>query len=320
MSTAANCFKPYKENEMDEPFQGVCPVLNTPFKDNGDVDHEGLVNIVDYAIEKGCRSLSIFAMNSEPTKLTPREKIETLDIFINATKGRAHTAIGVIEDSLKGAQEMARLAEEKGADALILFPPGRVPPQGERFAKFLEAIAREVSIPVMYQDAPRTTGVSVSTEFLIDLKRRIPNLKYSKVECPVPVRRIDELQEATGGALRCMSGNGGIYTVDAFRRGAWAVMPGVAVVDRFVELYRSFAAGNLDGARDIFENMIPLLWFEDQSLEFFIACEKQILFDRGVIGSTHVRENGLRLNAFDLDELRALVGRLQGASAPAAAA
>ena len=197
--------------------------------------------------------------------------------------------------------------------------PGRVPPQGERFARFLEAIAGEVSIPVMYQDAPRTTGVSVSTEFLIDLTRRIPNLTYAKVECPVPVRRIDELQAATGGALRCMSGNGGIYTVDAFRRGAWGVMPGVAVVDRFVELYRSFAAGDLGAARDVFENLMPLLWFEDQSLDFFIACEKQILFDRGVIGSTHIRENGLTLNPFDVDELRALVGRLNAAPARVAA-
>ena len=304
---------------MDEPFQGVCPVLNTPFRDDGEVDHAGLANIVDYAIDKGCRSLSIFAMNSEPTKLTAREKLDTLDSFMAAAKGRAQTAIGVIEDSIRGAQEMARIAEDRGADALILFPPGRVPPQGERFARFLEAIAGEVSIPVMYQDAPRTTGVSVSTEFLIDLTRRIPNLTYAKVECPVPVRRIDELQAATGGALRCMSGNGGIYTVDAFRRGAWGVMPGVAVVDRFVELYRSFAAGDLGAARGVFENLMPLLWFEDQSLDFFIACEKQILFDRGVIGSTHIRENGLTLNPFDVDELRALVGRLNAAPARVAA-
>lgn len=295
---------------MTEPFKGVCPVLTMPFSDNGEVDHDSLVRIVDYAIDKGCESLSIFAMNSEPTKLTLQEKIEVLDTFLNAAHGRVHTAIGIIEDSLKGAQEMARLAETKGADALILFPPGRVPPQGERFAQFLAAIAGEVSLPVMYQDAPRTTGVSVSTDFMIDLARRIPNLTFSKVECPLPVRRIDALQGATGGKLRCMSGNGGIYTVDAFRRGAWAVMPGVAVVDHFVALYHHFAAGNLDAARDVFENLMPLLWFEDQSLDFFIACEKQILKDRGVIASTHIREHGLQLNDNDRDELRALVSRL----------
>ena len=108
-----------------------------------------------------------------------------------------------------------------------------------------------------------------------------------------------------------MSGNGGIYTVDAFRRGAWGVMPGVAVVDRFVALYQHFANGDLEGAREIFENLMPLLWFEDQSLTFFIACEKQILFDRGIIASPHIRENGLTLTNFDRDELRALVARLK---------
>jgi 4-hydroxy-tetrahydrodipicolinate synthase len=88
-------------------------------------------------------------------------------------------------------------------------------------------------------------------------------------------------------------------------------MPGVAVVDRFVALHKRFASGDLDGARDIFENLMPLLWFEDQSLDFFIACEKQILFQRGVIASPHIRENGLTLTDNDRDELDALLARLR---------
>ncbi len=295
---------------MDEMFRGVCPVLNTPFRDDGEVDHDSLSNLVDYAIDARCRSLSIFAMNSEPTRLTTEEKHAVLDTFFAATRGRVHTAVGLVEDSIRSARVMAQVAAKGGVDALILFPPGRVPPAGERLAAYLKEIAASVDLPLMYQDAPRTTGVAVSTEFIVSLSKRIPNLHYVKVECPLPVLRLEALVAQTSGKLRSMSGNGGIYTIDAFRRGAWGVMPGVAVVDRFVALYECFAAGDLNGARDIFENLMPLLWFEDQSLDFFIACEKQILFERGVIASPHIRENGLTLTENDRDELNALLARL----------
>lgn len=296
---------------MLEPFQGVCPVLNTPFTEEGEVDLDSLVSLVDYAVAEGCKSLAIFAMNSEPTRLTPDEKVRVLETFLSATRGRVCTAIGLVEDSIRAAGEFARRAEAAGADAVILFPPGRVPPAGERLMRHLEGIAGQVRIPAMYQDAPRTTGVAVTSEFLLAAHRRIPGLRYVKVECPLPVLRIDAILEATGGTLRCMSGNGGIYTVDGFRRGAWGVMPGVALAGRFVTLHAHFLRGELDRARAIFENAMPLLWFEDQSLDFFIACEKHILRRAGVIRSDHVRDNGLTLTERDRDELEALLGRLE---------
>lgn len=300
-----------KQKIMNELFKGVCPVINIPFQENGEIDHDGIASIVEYAIAEGCKHLSVFAMNSEPNRLTLSEKQAVLKTFIAAVHGRVDTVVGLVEDSLKSASELARFAADHGVQGLILFPPGRVPPAGERLLKYLEGVAASVSLPVMYQDAPRTTGVAVTTEFLIDAHRRIPNLQYAKVECQLPVLRIDALNAATGGKLRCMSGNGGIYTIDAFRRGAWGVMPGVALAGHFVALYDRFAEGNLEAARDIFENLLPLLWFEDQSLEFFIACEKQILFEKAVIGSTHIREHGLTLCEADIDELHALLSRLK---------
>ena len=302
---------------MLEPFQGVCPVLNVPFTEDGEIDLDSLTNLVDFAIAEGCESLSIFAMNSEPTRLTPDEKLTVMNTFLAATKGRVRTAIGLVEESIRTAGELAGRAEAAGADAVILFPPGRVPPAGERLMRYLEQVAAQVSIPAMYQDAPRTTGVAVTTEFLLAAHRRISNLAYVKVECPLPVLRIDAILEATNGTLRCMSGNGGIYSIDGFRRGAWGVMPGVGLVGRFVAIYEQIRGGNLDGARAIFENAMPLLWFEDQSLDFFIACEKHILRRNGVIRSEHIRDNGLTLTDRDKDELEALLDRLQRLPVPA---
>lgn len=296
---------------MNNLFQGVFPVMNTPFLDNGDVDYAGIANIVEHVIEEGCTRLSIFALNSEPNKLTDDEKIRVLEAFFAAARGRAETAVGVLHSSIRGAGEMCRIAQDMGADGVILFPPIIVPPTGAKLMGYLQQVAAHVDIPVMYQDAPRTTGVTVTNEFLLEAHRLIPNLRYIKVESVHPVLRLAELIESSDGELRCLTGNGGIYTVDGFVRGAWGVMPGVANVAHFCALHDSFAAGDLARARDIFENMMPLLWFEDQSLEFFVACEKEILKRKGVIASAHVRDPGLMLDDANRDELWALLDRLR---------
>lgn len=298
---------------MSDLFDGVFPVMNTPFLDNGDIDLPGVRSTVEYCIAEGCEQISIFALNSEPNKLTNGEKLEVLRAFHDAAKGRVQTAVGVIESSIRGAIEFAGLARESGADGIILFPPMIAPPAGEKLFAYLDTVCSAVSMPVMYQDAPRTTSVTVTTDFLLDCIRRIPNLKHVKVECVNPVLRLAALKSAMGDGVKCHTGNGGIYTVDGFVRGADGVMPGVANVGHFVALYDSFRAGDLDTARAIFENMMPLLWFEDQSLEFFVASEKEILKRKGVIGSAHVRAPGMMLDAPNRAELFTLVDRLKPA-------
>ena len=296
---------------MSDLFSGVFPVMNTPFLDNGDIDLRGVASIVEFCIAEGCEQISIFALNSEPNKRTGGEKVGVLRAFQAAARGRVQTAVGVIDSSMRGAIEFAALARESGADGIILFPPMIAPPAGEKLFSYLETVSAAASMPVMYQDAPRTTGVTVTTDFLLDAARRIPNLKLIKVECVNPVLRLAALKSAMGDALKCHTGNGGIYVVDGFIRGGDGVMPGVANVGHFVALYNAFRAGDLETTRDIFENMMPLLWFEDQSLEFFVASEKEILKRKGVIGSAHVRAPGMMLDDPNRAELFALVDRLK---------
>jgi 4-hydroxy-tetrahydrodipicolinate synthase len=193
---------------------------------------------------------------------------------------------------------------------VILYPPSLVPPGDRQLLNYFKTIASTVNVPIMIQDAPRTTGVTMSTAFLLSAFEKIENLKFAKIECPLPVQKIAEIGRATNQQLRCMSGNGGIFTIDAFMRGAWGVMPGIGVIDYFVKLFDRFDAGEVSKSRDIFENLMPLLWFEDQSLEFFIACEKEILSQKQVIRSSRVRDPGFTADKSTLDELKVLLQRL----------
>jgi len=298
---------------MDDLFKGVCPVINIPFLENCDLDLEGVARIVDYVVSAGCQNISVFAFNSEPHKMTCKEKEQVIKVFLDCVAKRANTLVGIVEYSLRGAIELASLASKGGADGVILFPPVPVIPSERQLLQYFKTIASDLSCPVVIQDAPRTTGVTMSTEFLLRTHNEIENFKFLKVECPLPVLKIADLTRQTNHGLKCLSGNGGIYTIDAFNRGAWGVMPGIGVIEYFVKMYEFFSTGKEEKSRDLFQNLMPLLWFEDQSLEFFIACEKEILKLKGVINSSYVRDPGFRMDEETFAELNTLYQRLNPA-------
>lgn len=295
---------------MEYKYQGVCPVINLPFKEDGSVDFEDMSKEIELLISNGIKSICLFAFNTEPHKLTWDEKKETIVKFLQIVNRRTDTIIGIVENSITGGKELAKLSEDNGADGIILYPPSLSTPSGEALLGYFKSIADSVKMDVMIQDNPRSTGVNMTTEFIIRAFNEIPNFNYIKVECPIPVRKMKQLIAATDGKLKCYSGNGGIHAVNAFLSGAWGIMPGAVTASYFNKMYQLLGEGKTDEARALFEKILPLVWFEDQSLEFYISCEKELLKHEGIFKATKCREPFTGLTEDDRKELFALYKRL----------
>jgi len=291
-------------------FKGVCPVVNVPFNEDYSVDVKGLCNIVDYVIDQGCESVCLFAFNSEPHKLSFSEKKETIKTFLNAVDKRIETLIGIVENSIGDCIELGKTAKEYGADGMILYPPALSTPSGEELINYFKTIADSVDLPVMIQDNPRSTGVNMSLEFLLDAYSKIPQFDYIKVECPIPMRKMRKIMDATDNKMKCYSGNGGIFAVDAFLNGAYGIMPGVVMCGHFNKMYKLLEEGNTDEARAMFEKILPFTWYEDQSLEFYISCEKYLLKEMGIIECSAARKPEVKLEDYEKQELLTLFKRL----------
>ena len=291
-------------------FNGVCPVVNVPFNEDYSVDFKGLEKTVKYVIDEGCGSVCLFAFNSEPYKLSFAEKEETIEKFLKYADGKIETLIGIVENSEADCIELGKCAKKNGADGIILYPPALSTPQGDALVDYFKTIAEAVDLPVMIQDNPRSTGVTMSLEMLVNAYKDIEKFKYLKVECPIPMRKMKSIIKKTDGKLKCYSGNGGIYAVEAFLNGASGIMPGVALCGYFNRMYKCFEKGDLSGARAMFEKVLPLTWFEDQSLEFYISCEKYLLKHMGIIECDYVRKPRTELAADEKEELMRLFERL----------
>ena len=290
-------------------FDGVCPVVNVPFHADETIDFNGLSNIIEYVIEKGCKSICLFAFNSEPYKLSLEEKKETITRFLGFVNGRIETLIGIVENSIADCTALGETAKRGGADGIILYPPALSTPPGEGLVSYFKTIAERVDLPVMIQDNPRSTGVTMSLEMLLSTFRDIDQFRFLKVECPIPMRKMSRIVEETNGELKCYSGNGGIFAVDAFLSGASGIMPGVVLCGEFHRMLELLSQKETDKARDMFERILPLTWYEDQSLEFYISCEKYLLKQMGIIDNDTVRKPEVVLSEKEKKELLTLYQR-----------
>ena len=87
-------------------------------------------------------------------------------------------------------------------------------------------------------------------------------------------------------------------------------MPGVTLADKFVELYENLSEQKVDEGRRLFEKTLPVTWYEDQSLEFYISCEKYILEQQGVIKTGITRKPDCPLSEDEKTELMQLYKRV----------
>ena len=73
---------------MQNVFHGLGIALITPFKDDGSVDYDALVNLVKYQLDDGADFFCILATTGEAPGLTREEKDELTRVIKKGVNGR----------------------------------------------------------------------------------------------------------------------------------------------------------------------------------------------------------------------------------------
>jgi 2-keto-3-deoxy-L-arabinonate dehydratase len=140
-------------------------------------------------------------------------------------------------------------------------------------------------------------GPSVDVLFAEQLFQRCPNFRCLKLEEPGIGSRIRAIRRATGDTVGVFSGWGGLYMLELQPAGACGVMPGLALADVLVRIWRRGAAGDLAGALQDFAVVAPCLQFSLQTFEQFHHVEKRLLVARGVLEAARVRSVTIEMDA-----------------------
>jgi 4-hydroxy-tetrahydrodipicolinate synthase len=298
---------------MTVELAGIIPITATPFDEQGRIDEESIVTVVDFEVRCGVHGLTVLGIAGEAHKLGETERRRVAELFLKAAVGRLPVVVGVSHAGTGVAIELAQAAEAAGAAAVMVAPPPGLRSDAAIVTHY-RAVAAAVTIPIVVQDEPVTTGVLMDPELLGRIGGEVDGCRYVKLEEPPTPTKLTALRRLPGGdRLRVFGGFNALYFLEELGRGAVGAMTGFAFPDILVEVYRRFQAGDRAGAAAVFDRYASLIRYEGQQ-GIGLALRKEVLRRRGAIRTAALRPPGPALDDVTRAELDDILERLGLAS------
>jgi len=206
-------------------WSGIFHVMATPFTDGGDLDSSGLPRLVESALATGLNGVTVLGIAGEAHRLTEDERRRVIETVVKETRGRVPVVAGVSASGTHLATSFTRMAQEHGADALMVAPPAGLK-NLDAVAEYYRTVAAAASIPLVLQDEPVTTQVTMPADFLARLCREIPAIEAVKLEEAPTLPKITRLRELLSRRVAIFGGLGGVYFFEELSRGADGAMTG----------------------------------------------------------------------------------------------
>ncbi|MBL8218428.1 MAG: dihydrodipicolinate synthase family protein [Bryobacterales bacterium] len=285
-------------------FQGIYPILATPFEEDGRIDYTSLDRLIEWTLEQGVDGLGLFGNASEGYALLNEERAPLLQHIVKRVDGRVPLIASSGHTGTDAAVALSKEVADLGAQALMVLPPYLLKPDGDGLMFYFDAISKAVPIPIMVQDAPLMTGVAMPAALLARMGREIAQVKLAKVEAPPTAPKITALKNA-GSELTIFGGLNAQFLIEEYQRGAVGTMPNNDIPAVYVSIWRHLKAGRTEQAWSEFARALPLIRFELQP-GLGVSAMKHNMVKRGILGSARVRHPTSTLNGEGLAELEVL--------------
>ncbi len=167
-------------------FKGSITALVTPFQD-GRLDEDRFRAFVDWQIVNGTHGLVPVGTTGESPTLSHEEHRNVIAACLSEAKGRVPVIAGAGSNNTQEAIELARFAENAGADGLLIVTPYYNKPSQEGLFRHFKAVNDAVGIPIIIYNIPPRSVVDMS----VDTMKRLYEL-----------RNIAGVKDATGNLAR----------------------------------------------------------------------------------------------------------------------
>jgi dihydrodipicolinate synthase/N-acetylneuraminate lyase len=290
--------------------RGIIPILLVPFNSDGSIDEESLRRVVRFELANPVHGIGIGGFASEAYKLTDGERIMCAEIVASEVNGRVPLIIGMSPGSTEAAIEQAHFYATLKPAALMVLPPNTMKHDESVLIQHYVDLAEASPIPIMIQQSPQImayAGCNLSSEALIQIVERAPNVHYLKIEGPGSAERIAALHQHVGNRVHLFGGIGGLGMREEFQAGASGLLPGCGFNEIFIEVWQAWEAGNAADVDHILQEAQPLVQaVSGRGHEFSLHARKHLLKRAGVIPNAYVRRPTVSVTADDMTTLEQL--------------
>lgn len=229
---------------------GVLTAMATPFDHGGEVDHAAAARLAAHLLANGSDGLVVAGSTGEAATLDDEEQIALLRTVRAEVGDDVLLVCGSGTNDTRHSVNLTRLADEAGADAMLVVTPYYNKPNPAGLRAHVEAVAGATEKPIVLYNIPSRTVINVPPEQLAELGR-IGNVVAVKQANDAELGPIEGLGVLAGNDnvfLRCLELglDGGILVASHL------------VGPRMAEMRDLVAAGEPERAREIDGELQPL--------------------------------------------------------------
>ena len=245
--------------------KGMGVALITPFNDDGSVDYQSLMRLVEYQIQNGVDFLCVLGTTAETPTLSAEEKKKIKQLVVERVNGRVPILLGVGANSTQTVIDTLQNDDMTGVDAVLVVVPYYNKPSQEGIYQHYKAIANSTKLPIMLYNVPGRTGVNMTAETTLRLARDFDNIVAIK-EASGNITQMDDIIKHKPENFDVISGDDGI-TFPLITLGAVGVISviGNAFPREFSRMTRLALAGDYQNALTIhhkFTELFKLLFVD----------------------------------------------------------
>ncbi|OXA66839.1 dihydrodipicolinate synthase family protein [Flavobacterium aquidurense] len=244
----------------NNPFSGIIAYPITPFDQDEKVDVILYKKLLERLIVSGAHAVAPLGSTGVMPYLTDEEKEDITVATIEQVKGRVPVLVGVSNLTTERTVYHAKFAEKAGANAVMIIPMSYWKLTDDEIVQHYDAVAKQISIPIMAYNNPATGGVDMSPVLLKRLLE-IPNVTMIK-ESTGDVQRMHYLRRELGEEVAFFNGSNPL-ALAAFAAGAagWCTAAPNLIPKLNLELYNAIQKNDLQEAQKAFYKQLNLLKF-----------------------------------------------------------
>jgi 4-hydroxy-tetrahydrodipicolinate synthase len=237
---------------------GILSANVTPFKENYDLDEQGLRKLIRYqAKPAGITAIVCNAGAGEGATLNREERVRCVEIIREEIRSDQSVIAGIEALSTREAIEQTREAKAAGAAAIMLTPPhvydwdSRTNPE---FAiQYFHDIAKAVEIPITIFHYPAAVASGYSPETTVRIARSVDSVVAVKVASGANIRRYEQVLRGMRALPRHVSVLATSSLFQHFITGADGALTGFAnfAPEFCCNLFKAVMDGDLDEARQL---------------------------------------------------------------------
>ena len=142
---------------------GVYTALITPFKGDGSLDQEGLIQLLQMQVKAQVHGVVVLGTTGEAPTLTSQEKSTIIQIARQVIKPPIKLIVGTGSYATATTIDETKKAQDLGADGALVVTPYYNKPTQEGLYLHFEAISKSCHLPIIVYNIAGRTGQNLQT-------------------------------------------------------------------------------------------------------------------------------------------------------------